>query len=92
MTDLPKIDDYKIHRSFLPVGFGKNLGTELHTCAYASQHAYGVASYLRFLNKDGKVHCCFVMGKSRLALINTMTIPKLELQVTELAVMIGRLF
>jgi len=34
---------------------------------------------------DGKVHCAFVMGKTRLAPLKAVTVPRLELQAATLA-------
>lgn len=40
---------------------------------------YGQCSYLRHVNEAGDVHCTLIMGKSRVAPIKVMTIPRLEL-------------
>ena len=47
---------------------------------------YGALVYLRFAFKDGDTHCCFVMGKSQLAPIKTLTIPRLELNAAVIGV------
>ena len=52
---------------------------QLHIFCDASEVAYGAVGYLRFAFKDGTVYCCFVMGKSHLAPIKTLTMPRLEL-------------
>ena len=39
----------------------------------------GVITYLRLVNERGEVHCCFLIGKSRLAPLKATTIPQLEL-------------
>ena len=52
---------------------------QLHIFCDASEVAYGAVGYLQFAFKDGTVYCCFVMGKSRLAPIKTLTMPRLEL-------------
>lgn len=43
-------------------------------------------SYLRFAFKDKSVHCCFIMERSRIALIKTLTIPQLELNAAVIGV------
>ena len=58
---------------------GSVVDCTLHHFADASQVAYGSASYLRLVNGEGGIHCAFLLGKSRLALIKQLSIPRLEL-------------
>ena len=58
---------------------------ELHIFCDASQDGYGVVAYLRIC-KSSSVHIKFVIGKSRLAPIKSVSIPRLELEATTLAV------
>lgn len=51
----------------------------LHTFVDASQEAYGTASYSRHLHEDGTVSCCLVASTSRVAPLQTVSIPRLEL-------------
>ena len=52
--------------------------TELHIFCDASEFAYGAVAYLKVYNENfGKVS--FIMGKSRVAPIKMITIPRLEL-------------
>ena len=50
----------------------------------ASEIAYGAVAYLRRVTR-GQVNVSFVISKTRLAPIKTMTIPRLELQAAILA-------
>lgn len=59
---------------------------ELHHFADASEIAYFAASYLKIYDANGSVTCKLLMGKSRLAPIKTMTIPRLELSAAVVAV------
>ena len=53
--------------------------------------AYGSVSYLRAVTAEGKIHCSLLLGKSRLALIRQMTIPRLELSAAVIAVRMDRM-
>ena len=83
---LQLLKDYKVRRCFIPSDFGEIMDTQLHHFADASQAAYGCVSYLRYVSTTGRIHCSFVIGKSRLAPLKHMTIPRLELQAAVLAV------
>ena len=45
----------------------------------ASEKGYGQASYLRLVDNRGKIHCTLLTGKSRVAPIRYVSIPRLEL-------------
>ena len=51
----------------------------LHTFVDASQEAYGAATYSRHLYEDGTVTCRLVASKSRVAPVQAVSIPRLEL-------------
>ncbi len=58
---------------------------QLHTFADASQSGYGAVNYLRFSDKEGNVHCSFVMAKSRVTTLKAVTVPRLELSAAVVA-------
>ena len=58
---------------------------KLHIFCDASQDGYGVVAYLRIFKSNG-VHIKFVIGKSRLAPIKSVSIPRLKLEAATLAV------
>lgn len=91
MADLPQLQDFKIERCLIPENFGDVAEMQIHHFCDASQEAYGTVSYLRLVNNKGNVHCSFIMGKSRLAPIKPMTIPRLELSAAVLAVKVDSL-
>ena len=64
---------------------------QLHVFCDASELAYGTVAYLRFVFKDGMYHVAFVMSKSRLAPIKSITLPRLELNAARCGARLSRL-
>lgn len=62
----------------------------MHHFADASAEGYGTASYIRLVDAENNIHCTLVMGKSRVAPLKTITIPRLELSAATLAVNIDK--
>ena len=84
------LSQLQVNRCFKPPGFGKTVFCQLHHFSDASESAYGVVSFLRMVNEDGQVHCCFVYGKAKVAPLKAVTIPRLELMGAVAAVRINR--
>ena len=59
---------------------------EIHCFADTSLFAYSTCSYLRIVDTKKFFHCLFLLGKSKLAPIKSVSIPKLELTATVLAI------
>ena len=59
---------------------------QIHIFADASEVAFGAAAYWRFEIQGHSYHCAFIFGKTRLAPIEPLTIPRLELQAAVMAV------
>ena len=70
---------------------GEVVTTEIHHFCDASQCAYGAVSYLRQVGSDGQVHCSFLVGKSHLAPLKQMGIPRLELAAATVPVRLNKL-
>ena len=62
---------------------------EFHHFSDASQNGYGQCSYLRLIDNNDRIHCSLVMGKSRVAPLKPVTIPRLELTAAVVASKIG---
>ncbi|XP_063050269.1 uncharacterized protein LOC134445113 [Engraulis encrasicolus] len=78
-------------RCMKPAQFGQVTSAQLHHFSDASESGYGCVSYLRLENAEQEVHISFVMGKSRVAPLKQMTMPRLELTAAMLAVRVDKL-
>jgi hypothetical protein len=85
LEELPKLEKLTVKRCFRPHEFEEIATSELHHFSDASQKGYGAVSYLKIVDKRGKMRCSFVMGKSRLAPLKAVTIPRMELSAAVVA-------
>jgi len=88
---LPLLAAIELPRCFKPDGFGEIKTWHLHHFADASRRAYAAVSYLRLVNFSGKIRCCFLLGKARVAPLKICSIPRLELTTAVLAVQLDQL-
>ncbi|KAJ8391388.1 hypothetical protein AAFF_G00090180 [Aldrovandia affinis] len=88
--DVTYLSNFQVNR-LKPADFGRTASAQLHHFSDASEYAYGTASYLLLENKQGKKHCSLVMGKSRVASLKQVTIPRLELTAAVVAVKIDKM-
>ena len=86
LADLPKLSAFTVSYCLKPAGFGQVRSSQLHHFSDASEAAYGSVSYLSLVNDEGKVHCSFLFGKSRVAPLKTVSIPRLELSAETVSV------
>lgn len=91
LQGLETLADFNITRSFKAKKFGKVELAQLHYFCDASEVGYGMVTYLRLVNGQEQAHVKFVMGKSRVAPLRLMTIPRLELTAAVLAVRIHQM-
>ena len=91
LEELPLLNKFKVEHCLVPAGFGKPVKCEPHHFCDVSMSAYGSVSYLCAVNAEGKIHCSLLLGKSRLAPIRQMTIPRLELSAAVIAVRMDRM-
>ena len=66
------------------------VSSETHHFCDASQSAYGVVSYLRVIDSDGRIYCSFLLCKSRLAPSKQVTIPRLELVAATMSIRLNK--
>ena len=77
LTDLPMLAQVGLPRCLKPITFGQYGSIKHHHFADASQIAYGSVSYARLVNGIGQIHCSVLVGKSHLAHVKKMTMPRL---------------
>ena len=86
-NSLKTLPDVQITRCIKPIEFN-DAYVELHHFSDASLRAYGCCSYLRCVNKVGKIQISLIMSKCKLGPIKAMSIPRLELQAAVLSAQI----
>ncbi|XP_062542539.1 uncharacterized protein LOC134210516 [Armigeres subalbatus] len=74
---LAALERFSISRLVKAPGAGASI--QLHGFCDASQHAYGACIYIRSTGMDGAIVCRLLTAKSRVAPIQTLSIPRLEL-------------
>jgi hypothetical protein len=89
--DVTNLTDFHVSRCLKPPDFGCIDVAQLHHFSDASEYAYGTVTYLLLENKQGVKHCSFVMGKSRVAPLKQVTIPRLELTAAVVAVKMDKM-
>lgn len=88
--DLGQITNFKVSRCVKPKYFGTHSKAHLHHFADASEQGYGTVSYVRLVNEQNAVHVTFLMGKSRVAPLKKVTIPRLELSAAVLVTKVDK--
>ena len=76
---LTHLENVSVKRCFKPQGFGTVQNAQLHLFSDGSELGYGACAYLRLVDDRGSITCSPVIGKSRLAPIKSVSIPRLEL-------------
>ncbi len=76
LDDLTSFRESRFYRSVATIP----LVIQVHVFGDASLDAFCAVGYFRFLYPDGSIQCCFIMGRTRVAPLRQLSIPKLELQ------------
>lgn len=79
LQELHHLESFVLARCLKPPNFGNITKAQLHHFCDASQDGYETVTYLLLHNMYSQVHCAFIMGKSRVAPIKSITIPRMEL-------------
>ncbi|XP_071103398.1 uncharacterized protein [Haliotis cracherodii] len=91
LEELQHLSTLRIDRCLKPADFGHVVSVQLHVFSDASTVGYGCVAYLRMSNEEGGIHTAFLIGKSRLAPVKTITVPRLELTAATVSIHIGQL-
>ena len=91
LDSLSNIENLTVSRCLKPENFGNHRSAQLHHFSDASEDGYGAASYLRLENTSGNFHCVLLLGKSRVAPLKTITIPRMELTAATVAINLHKL-
>ncbi|KAK0145643.1 hypothetical protein N1851_015424 [Merluccius polli] len=89
-ADLQQITDFKVRRCIKPNDFGPHRKAQLHYFSDASEQGYGTVSHLRLVNDKNTIHVVFMMGKTRVAPLKKITIPRMELAAAVLATRVDK--
>ena len=76
-SSLKGLEKIYIRRCIKPESFSIIKEASLHHFSDASE-GHGQSTYLRLVNVSGNIHCCLLMGKSRVTLKKYVTITHLE--------------
>lgn len=85
LQKLHHLESFELTRCLKPSDFGDISTAQLHIFSDASKDGYGTMTYLLYYNMHSQVHCAFIMGKSRIAPVKSVTIPRMELIATTMA-------
>lgn len=88
LSDLQKLSSFCVSRCIKPAGFGVIKTAQLHHFSDASNNSYGTVSYLLLTNEKNQKLTSFMIGKSRVAPLKLVTIPRMELTAAVIAVKI----
>ena len=77
--NLPQLQTISVPRCITPNDFENIESLSIHHFCDASTIAYGICSYSRVVSKNGEIHCSLLIGKSRVAPLKQITVPRMEL-------------
>ena len=86
LVDVPKLSEFAVSRCLKPEDFGPVKSSQLHHFSDASEAAYGSVTYLRLVSHEDRVNCSFLFGKSRVAPLKAISVPRLELSAATVSV------
>ena len=86
---LKQVESLQIPRRIQSSGLGGMIDISIHHFCNASERGYWQCSYIRYVNKDGLIHCSLFLGKSTVSPNKFISIPRLELTAAVLSVKVA---
>ena len=90
LVELKGIENVHVSRCMAPDG-SNITNKQLHIFVDASETAMAAVAYLRTVNRDDQVAVSFVCSKTKVAPINAISIPRLELLAAKIGAVLGRI-
>ncbi len=76
VSKFPQISTLRISRHILSDNL---MNCQLHAFCDASEKGYCAVVYLRMIDENSKIHIFLLMGKSKIAPLKRVSLPRLEL-------------
>ena len=92
VRELSILDNFCFDLCYKPESFRPLKSAQLQNFTHVSQFGYACVSYLQLVDVYGCVHCVFVFGKSRVASLNPVTIPSMEVTAAVVAARVDAQF
>ena len=90
-NELTMLNQFLIPRCLHSYDLSEVIIVDLHHFADASDIGYGVVSYARFVYADGHISCCLLMSRARVNPGKKVTVPRLELTASTVAVRLNKM-
>ena len=90
LSDGPKLSQFTIDCCLKPADFKETVSSQLLHFSDASKIGYGSVSYLRLVDRCGRIHCTILQGKSRLVPLKQVTVPRLELSAATISIRLDK--
>ena len=84
-NSLLHLEKVSVPRCYHPADFGEIVRREIHAFSDASKDAIGASVYLRLFNEKDEICTALLFGQSKVAPVQTTSIPRLELCAAVLA-------
>ena len=91
LEDLSRLKELRIERCFKPKNFGEVKDAQLHLFSDGSRMGYGAVACLRVVDVNDNIHVTFIIGRARVAPINEISIPRLELTAAVISVKLSKM-